>query len=490
MSKTTTDTLLSMIREGRRMTLRQQLLLVAQLSVPSILAQLSSIVMQYIDASMVGRLGANQSASIGLVSASLWLIGGICGAVSTGFTVQVAHHIGAKRDNDARSVFRQSLTLCLIFSAVLTLVSVSISPFLPGWLGGSSEIQADASRYFLIFTLALPLLQYDFLASGMLRSSGNMKIPSLINVLMCVLDVIFNFLLIFPSHHFTIAGMHFTLPGAGMGVTGAALGTVLAELVGCLLMMNYAIRRSPTLRLKGRRGSFKPTRDCIKRAFRISFPMGLQHVLLCSGYVAIVVIVAPLGSFALAANSFAITAESLCYMPGYGIGDAATTLVGQSIGARREDLTRRFANITVVLGMITMGVMGILMYVAAPLMMGFMSPINEIVELGTQVLRIEAWAEPLFAAAIVCYSIFVGAGDTLKPSAMNLLSMWGVRITLAWLLAPVMGLKGVWLAMCIELMFRGCIFIARLKWGNWTHLSAKTTTTQEKHTPTMRITQE
>ncbi|MBQ4008642.1 MAG: MATE family efflux transporter, partial [Muribaculaceae bacterium] len=114
-------------------------------------------------------------------------------------------------------------------------------------------------------------------------------------------------------------------------------------------------------------------------------------------------------------------------------------------------------------------------------MMSIMSPVREIVALGTDVLRIEAWAEPLFAASIVCYGVFVGAGDTLKPCGMTFLSMWGVRLILAALLAPTMGLKGVWIAMCIELIFRGIIFLMRLKWGNWTHLSRKRAVTAENH---------
>ena len=179
------------------------------------------------------------------------------------------------------------------------------------------------------------------------------------------------------------------------------------------------------------------------------------------------VIVAPLGIFAIAANSFAVTAESLCYMPGYGIGDAATTLVGQSIGASRKDLTRSFAWITVSLGIAVMSFMGAIMYWAAPGIIGIMTPVEEIRELGTMALRIEAFAEPMFAAAIVSYGVFVGAANTLVPCLMNFFSIWAVRLTLAAALAPSMGLKGVWIAMCIELCFRGIIFLIRLSRGKW-----------------------
>ena len=467
MAQESKDGLLQLIRDGRPMTLRQQLMLTAQLSVPAILAQLTSIVMQYIDASMVGSLGADDAASIGLVSTSLWLLGGVCSAVTTGFAVQVAHQLGAGKSCDARDVLRQSLVACLVFAVALSALGISVSSYVPVWLGGHPAITGKASSYFLIFTMAIPLLVFDFLGSGMLRCSGNMRVPSIINVLMCVLDVVFNFFFIFPSHTLSIGSYSCVLPGAGLGVTGAALGTVLAEGVGCLLLMYYLLFRSKEMRLTLDRGSFVPTGQCLKKAYHIGMPMGLQHVLMCSAQVAITAIVAPLGSIAIAANSFGITAESLCYMPGYGIADAATTLVGQSVGAGRRDLTRQFAHITVTLGMIIMGVMGVLLYVCAPVMMGIMTPVQEVVDLGASALRIEAFAEPLFAAAIVTYGVFVGAGDTMTPCWMNLFSMWAVRLTLALILVGSMGLLGVWTAMCIELCFRGTIFLIRLFSGRW-----------------------
>ena len=195
--------------------------------------------------------------------------------------------------------------------------------------------------------------------------------------------------------------------------------------------------------------------------------MGFEHIAICGAQIMTTVIVAPLGIVAIAANSFAIIAESLCYMPGYGISEAATTLVGQSLGANRIRLLKRFANITVWSGMLIMGVMGVLMYVGAPQIIGVMTPVEEIRMLGIGILRIEAFAEPMFAASIVAYGVFVGAGNTFVPSLMNFGSIWGVRLTLAAWLAPTMGLRGVWLAMCIELCFRGAIFLVRLWSGNW-----------------------
>ncbi len=462
-----THGLLSIIREGKAMSRGQQLRLTIQLSIPAIVAQLSSIIMQYIDAAMVGSLGAAPSAAIGLVSTTTWLFGGLCSAAATGFSVQVAHRIGAGDMSGARKVLRQALTATFIFSLLLATTGSAISGSLPHWLGGDAAIRKDSSLYFLIFSLFLPALQMNFLAGSMLRCSGNMRIPSLLGVVMCVLDVVFNFFLIFPSRTWHMGEISFFIPGAGLGVGGAALGTVAAEAVVALILMWYLWKRSAELRLSGEHGSFRPTASTLKKALHIGLPMGIEHIVICGAQIMTTVIVAPLGVFAIAANSFAITAESLCYMPGYGIAEAATTLVGQSIGAGRRELTRSFSRITVGMGMAVMGIMGAVMYAAAPQIIGLMTSVEEIRTLGVQALRIEAFAEPMFAASIVAYGVFVGAADTLIPCLMNFFSIWAVRLSLAATLAPSLGLQGVWIAMCIELCFRGFIFLLRLFRGKW-----------------------
>lgn len=457
----------SLIHHSTKLTLGQQLKLTAQLSWPAMMAQLSSIMMQYIDAAMVGRLGADDSASVGLVSTSLWLFWGICSAVTMGFSVQVAHSIGAGNHERARRILRQGITACLLFSVAVAVTGACIAWPLPHWLGGEDAVCPKASLYFLVFVLALPLLTMNYLGGGMLRCAGNMKVPGGLNVMMCVLDVIFNFLLIFPTRHIDIWGIGFTMPGAGLGVLGAALGTVSAEIVTAGAMMWYLCFRQDGLAIAHERGSFRPVPEVLRKALKVSAPMTLEHAVICGAQIAVTVIVAPLGVMAIAANAFAVTAESICYMPGYGIADAATTLVGQSYGAKRPDLAKCFGYITVGLGMVTMTAMGVVLYIFAPWVMEMMSPVRDIVELGVQSLRIEAFAEPMFAASIVAYGVMIGVGDTIIPAAMNFGSIWLVRLPLAALLAPTMGLAGVWTAMCIELSFRGAIFLWRLFSGAW-----------------------
>lgn len=456
------DELLALIRQNKPMSFTQQARLVLSLSTPAILAQLTTTMMQYIDASMVGSLGAEASAAIGLIETTTWLMGSICSAAAAGFYVQVSHQLGANDGVRARATLRQGIMSVLIVSALIGFVALAISPFLPTWLGGNADINATASHYFAIIALALPAFQFSMFGTGMLRSSGNMVVPSVMSVLMMTLDVIFNFFLIFPTRTIDILGIRMTIPGAGLSVEGAAIGTVSAEFIAALLTMYILCFRSKELNIRHERGHFMPTWSVVKKAMSIGLPMGFQQTIMTSAYIVTTIIIAPLGTVAIAANSFGIIVESLCYMPGYGISDAATTLVGQSIGAGRHELMKRFAWLSVALGMGVMAIMGVVMYVGAPLAMAMMTPSVEVRTLGVEILRIEAFAEPMFAAAIVCYGVFVGAAKTLAPSIMNLVSMWGVRITLAALLAPSMGLRGVWLAMCLELCFRGLIFLLKL----------------------------
>ena len=461
------DILLDNIRQGLPLGIAEQVRLTLMLCAPAILAQLASVLLQFIDASMVGSLGAGPSASIGLVSTTTWLMGGFCIALGQGFSVQVAHKLGSNDPSAARVILRQGLLVVVIFSLILSLTGISIASGLPHWLGGEESIRSDASAYFRMYALFLPAMQLGFFGVTMLQCSGDMKIPSLLNILMCVLDVIFNFFLIFPTREISLFGLEFTMPGAGMGVRGAALGTGLAEAVTACLVLYFLLVRNRDLAIVGHGGSFRPTRDILSRAFQISGPMWLQNLVMRGAYVASTLIVAPLGAVSIAANSFAIIAESFCYMPGYGMADAATTLVGESLGAKRRDLAKSFSRITLYLGVGMMVALAVVMYFGAGAIMSLLSSDPDVVALGARCLRLEAFAEAGYAASIVTFGAFVGAGDTKIPALLNLVSVWAVRIALAVVLTPKYGLMGYWIAMFVELNVRGALFVWRIRGDKW-----------------------
>ncbi len=447
-----TEYLMESIRSGRAMVRSEKLNLIVGLSIPSMLAQISTVMMFFIDASMVGHLGAEASASIGLIESTTWLVGSLLSAAATGFSVQVAHFIGANDFVKARQVFRHALICGLAFSVFLSLIGVGIHSHLPYWLGGGADIASASSGYFLIYSLVLPFVYLYHTSEMMLKSAGNMHTPSVMAVLVCICDVIFNYIFIYICK---------------FGVVGAAMGTALAYICISLPNLYLSACKNRMLNLRQDYVRFHWVKEYVQRACKISIPIAIQNILMSGAQIVSTMIVAPLGNIAIAAHSFAITAESLCYMPGYGIGDAATTLVGQTHGAGRIDLCKNFAYMTVGLGMLVMALMGVIMYVFAPEMIGVLSPVEAIRQLGTTCLRIEAFVEPFFAASIVTYCVCVGAGDTFKPAAINLGTMWLVRLTLAYGLSKSYGLEGVWIAMATELTFRGVLFLLRLFRGSW-----------------------
>ena len=426
-------------------TLAPQLRLVWQLSLPAILTQITTIAMQYIDSAMVGALGADASAAIGLVASSTWLFGGVTAAVSAGFSVQVAHRIGAGEDTEARTVVRHGLAAALTLAALLALLGLGICRQLPCWLGGGAEICADASAYFLTFSLMLPFSQLNSLTAGFLQCAGDMVTPSVLNAVMCGLDVVCNALLI----------PHF-------GVLGAGMGTALACALVSLAMAWCCCVRNAQLRLRrGETHAFRP--EILKKAFRIGAPVAVQEIAMNGAMVASTMILAPLGAAAIAANSFAVTAESLCYMPGYGVGSAATTLVGRSVGAGDAAQARRYGNICTALGGALMGCTGLLMMIFCPFVFRLLTPVAEVRTLAAQALRIGLLAEPLFGVSIAAAGALRGAGDTLVPSLLNLGSIWIVRLGLSLLLVGKLGLRCMWIAMAIELCVRGTLMLWRQK---------------------------
>ena len=458
MKNNTIDTVLN----KRDVSRAEKIRLVLSMSLPAILAQLTSIAMQYIDAGMVGSLGAEATASIGLVSSSTWLIGGSCIGIAAGFYVQVAQLIGAGRDREAEDVLRQGLKAIILLGLAISAACLSISGRVPRWLGGEAEILADSTAYFRIYCLGVPFILIRQMSNGMMQSTGDMKTPSALSALVCLLNVVLNRLMIFPAS--TVHGI--PIPGAGLRVVGAAIATTLSEVIISLTALYLLATRNKRISLRNK-GSWKWKRQNIENAAQIGIPLFFDQVFTCSAYVAGTKIVATLGTVAVAAHSLAITAESLCYMPGYGIGAAATAIIGQTIGAGRYDLTKSFSRVSVYLGMTFMGLTGAVMYLGAPFVFSMLTSSAEVAALGTEVLRLELIAEPLYGASICCAGVFRGAGDTLRPSIMNLVSMWCVRIMLALFLVPRMGLQGFWTAMALELCFRGLIFLVRLYRGKW-----------------------
>ena len=464
--KLSLEQLSARMRQGENIPLSQTAQVVLALSLPSILQQMVVTAMEYIDAAMVGHIGAEATAAIGIVSSSTWLLHGVLVGLYTAFSIQIAQYLGADRQEDARGVLRQSMLFNLILGLGAAAFGIGISRFLPGWLGADPSLQANASAYFAIWSAALPFTMAMGMYTAQLRATGDALTPGLISVLVCVLDIVFNFFLINPSRTLVLFGRTVTVWGAGLGVPGAALGTALSDVVGGLLALAILLLRDGPLCIR-RPGSWKITRSCLINLWRVGAPLAAERAALSSAQVVLVRIVSGLGTVAIAANSLGVSAEGLCYMAGYGIQDASIALIGQAVGANRRDMSKRFAWLCTLMGMGIMALSGAGLWLFAPALMGIFTADAAVIALGARVLRIEAFAEPMFGASIVASGAMQGAGDSTACFVLNLVSMWGIRLTLASFFAPRFGLAGVWGSMCCELCIRGLLFLFRLARGKW-----------------------
>lgn len=455
------------MRRGDAISRKDQIHIMIMLSIPAIFEQLVMTMMNYIDTAMVGSLGHEATAAIGVMASSTWLVNGLVNAAAVGFSVQVAQYLGAGREKDSRNVLCQAIKFNILFGIILAVVVGCLGRYLPGWLGADGVIESLAKDYFCTLAMFLPLFLSSIMYSAFFRCSGNVIIPSIMNVGMCFMDVVFNFFLIYPSRE--INGI--LIWGAGLGVKGAALGTGLAQACSGLILLILITRRRGPLRLSGDE-SWSFTKICVKNAVRLGTPVALERTTLCLAQLVMTSVITSMGAVAIAANYVAVQTESICYLPAYGVAAAATALVGQSIGAGRADMAKKFAYGTTALGFGLITVTGTIMFIGAPFLTGILTQDMEVMRLSVIILKIVVLSEPLFAVSIIVIGALRGAGDSKGPFIVNLISMWGFRVIPVLLFAKNFGLVGAWVVMTIELIIRGLIFLVRLIRSNWGNVTA------------------
>ncbi len=447
-------------------SLKSTIIAVIVLAVPSIIEQIMVTFVQYVDTAMVGSLGADATASVGLTSSSIWLFNGILTAVSIGFSVQVAQYIGANDTDSAKSVVRQSLKFALYFGLIMATIGFTLSFFVPTWLGGEENIIGDSTKYLGTMSLFLPFNFIILLLSATLRCSGDTKTPMKLNLLINLLNVTFNFLLIYDSRYIDVFGMEIYVIGAGMGVAGAALGSGISLGVVGLLYLYLIFFKYKTLRVRFSE-SFKLQKKCLQAMLKLGIPVALERVVTCAAQLMLTALTASLGTVAIAANHLAVTAEAISYLPAFGVATAATTLVGQSMGAERKDVAIKSGRVANVIGVIMMSCGGIILFIFAEQLLTFFTPDPAVIDLGSDMLRIVAFAQPFFGLALVVSGSLRGAGDSKTPFIVSLITMWGIRILIAFTFAQTLGLAAIWIGMSLELAARGLILLGRFESKKW-----------------------
>ena len=446
--------------------------LVLMLAWPSIIEQLLHTAVNYVDTAMVGSIGTYATAAIGVCQSTIFLLMGVMNATGLGFSVMVARKIGENKMDEARVIIRQSMLAVIAVGAFLTLlVELILAPGLPRWMGAKPDVLPHAIAYFRIIGANYLLNTGMIMATNMLRCMGDTRTPLKFNILTNLVNVVGNFLLIYPTRELTVLGVTFTMPGAGWGVAGAAAATALATAFSAVCLLSVLFLRKGPLQIS-LKDDYRPQPDIIRQAVHLGLPSFLERAVISGGQIVSTAMISGLGTAALAAHQLANSGESLCYMPIFGFSIAATTLVAQNLGAGDKERAFKQGAWSTWMSVAVMCTASAIMFALAPNIIDLFSNDSEVIALGARVLRIEAFAEPFFAIATVVAGVLRGAGDTRWPFYISLAGMWLMRVPIAFLLINLYGwgLEAIWVGMAADLIVRGLLCLWRFYKRTWVHV--------------------
>lgn len=432
---------------------------------PTMLEQAMNTAVQYVDAAMVGRLGAMATAAVGVTTTINWMIGSTVSALGVGFLSFIARAYGAGDRQRAARVSSQAVLAVLVSGLLFTVLPLALHRQVPRWMQAGEDIRDTAGRYFFILYTPMLLRAASIIFGTALRASGDTKTPMRVGVMMNVINVVLNYLLIYPTHQ--VWGV--TVPGAGWGVEGAAIASAVSYAAGGI-GITLALWRHPVISPRGQK--LRPDWEILKPCLKVALPSTLQRFGTSFGYVAFAAMINALGTVPLAAHSIANTVESAFYVPGYGMQTAAATLTGNALGAKDKNRMRDLSQMLLILEIGMMVISGTLLFIFAPGMMRLFTADAAVIALGATVLRMVAVSEPFYGVAIILEGMLQGVGDTVTPFFFNILGMWGVRILGTFLCTRVFhfGLIGAWSCMIAHNLLLFLLLTLHFRRGKWNPL--------------------
>jgi putative MATE family efflux protein len=408
------------------------------LAVPVILEEILTTLLQYVDTAMVGRLGAAATASVSLTTTVNWLIGTGFGSIGVAVVAIVSSAYGAGDHDKIRRVTSQIVIYVLAAGLAVGALAVALSPVIPVWMQADVSIRRPASVYFGIISIPILFRAANIICASALRAVKDTRTPMFINLAANVLNVVLNYLLIYT---------------AGLGVTGAAIATAISSFLAGVAMF-VAMRRNRILGV--RMGRLRFDRDIFRETVRIGFPALATSTTSCLGHIVFASLVSSMGTTVFAAHSIALSAETMFYLPGYGLRSATSTLIGISVGENDHDRFKVVERQSVILTMAMMTVTGIMLFFLAGPMMRIFTPDEEVIRQGAKVLRLIAVSEPLFGLMIVSEGIYYGLGQTRITFIVETIGSWGIRICSTLVCVNILhtSLFEVWICMFADNAFR------------------------------------
>ncbi len=436
---------------------------------PTMLEEFLHTAVQYIDTAMVGSLGTVATAAVGSTSTVNWLVSSTVSAFGVGFLAVIARAYGAGDKKKAADAASQAVTVAFAAGAVLTAITLSLSKAVPVLMNIDPEIRDIASKYFFIIYTPMVFRAAEIIFSTVFRASGDSRTPMFAGIAVNAVNIILNFLLIYPTRTVTVFSHAVRIYGAGFGVLGAAAATAVSYAAGGIIM-TVKLFEHPELSPRGR--SLKPNMQYLKPVFSIAVPNMFQRFCTSFGYVAFAGIINSLGKVSTAAHTVANTVESAFYIPGYGMQSAAATLAGNALGARDGRRMREQMRVNLALEVALMTVSGTLLFIFAPQLAGIFSKDAEVIALSSRVLRMVAVSEPVYGCSIIIEGVLLGVGNTKTPFKFNVICMWGVRILGTFIFAYIMNgtLVSAWGCMICNNVMLFVLYITYYFKGKWNPL--------------------
>lgn len=408
------------------------------LAIPTILEEVLSTLIQYVDTAMVGRLGEKATAAVSTTTTINWLIHALPGAIAVAVLAQAAKAMGAGKKERLKRIAGQAVLMAFVSGILIEIVALVLSPFIPIWMHADVEIQPNATMYFSILSTTLFLRTASRVLAATIRATKDTKTPMIISVSENILNAVLNGVFIY---------------GLSMGVKGAAIASAISYGIGGILMF-AAFMKNEHLRITW--ADLKPEASILKETVKIGIPALGTNFASCMGYVVFASMVSGMGTTIFAAHSIAVAAEEIVYIPGYGLRLATSTLVGNALGEGDDKKLRLTERISIEITMLIMLINGILLFIFATPLMGLFTPSTAVIELGAHVLKMVAFSEPFFGLMIVLEGIAYGKGQTKSVFYIETFSMWGIRIVSTYVCVRIfaLGLTVVWLCMIADNVFK------------------------------------
>lgn len=441
-------------RTGTGKEMRKRILTLAW----PVIAEMSlQTVTQIVDMIMVGRLGPAAITAIGLSIYPMFFAQSIFSAIGVGTTALVARFVGKDDFKLAGRVLEQSIIQAVIATLIFVAALYTWARQIVTLMGAEAAVIPLGETYIRYTVPGFVFMLLGMIVTAALRGAGDTRTPMKVNILVNIINVIGNYCLIFGKFGFP-----------ALGVKGAAIATSFSRGVGGIILFLFIFSTRSILRTDWR-GCFSLDLELSKRILKVGYPATLEQLVMRTAQLLYVRLVSALGTLAFAAHQIAINVESISYMPGWGFAVAATTMVGQYLGAGREDLAEESGYESWKLGVGIMGLMAMVFFFFPQYLVRLYTDEPQIIQMAAGNLRIVAFAQIPMATQFIFAGALRGAGDTKPVFYSTMLGNWLGRLAGAYVLINYLGLglTGAWLAMCFDWVIRGTYVWFRYRGGSW-----------------------